>query len=240
MVVDETISLSKEENKQINKGLCSLFTAVSQFPTNIIIRSDFANHINITRIVANICNDALYLATLEYNCLKEQYTSRSFLMKLTQNLSSSFAFIEHCDFLQQLPTINFYTATQLLSLVISNQLSEDKSNEEGGMQQLMKTITYQTGSNPENHITLNTLNKENFHPEISPTFIDSFIKLVTAHIGLKLQQDPGSINVHYNTDRITNNIMDENNEIPSPDSVEYSHTTQVEVAMPIQTQATLR
>jgi hypothetical protein len=124
-----------------------------------------------------ICNEAANTACLAYNCLREHFVSREFLTALL--CGNSVVFIEHCDFLQLFPTINFYVAAQILSSMTLKNISEHLSkNLNGGVKDALV-----------------------FVPPIEEAMLDSFIGLFTGtdddddDVYLRLQHGKGFHNL---------------------------------------------
>lgn len=111
-------------------------------------------------MIHSICNEVANTACLTHNCLREHFVSREFLTALL--CGNSVAFIEHCDFLQLFPTINFYMATQILSSMTLKNISEHLPENIRGLKDALV-----------------------FMPPLEEAMLDSFIKLFTVHCGLE-------------------------------------------------------
>lgn len=123
-------------------AMMQLYAAISRFPVDVIVRSiassdeppsrssrDTKMGELLAKLVYHICNDTANVVCVRENILRETFVSRNFLTSLLS--MNSFAFTEHCDFLQQFPSLNFYSAAQILTVTtlqdIANHLP-DKIN----------------------------------------------------------------------------------------------------------------
>lgn len=165
----------KDKRSYADEGVAmmQLFAAISRFPVDVIVRSiassdapdspsnrDTMMGKYLAELVYHICNDTANAVCAYENILRERYLSRNFLNSLL--CMDSFAFTEHCDFLQQFPSLNFYSAAQILNAIT------------------LRDIAYHL---PEK---INALRKIlRFVPSISDFCLDSFLSLYTLHCGLE-------------------------------------------------------
>lgn len=154
-------------------AMMQLYAAISRFPVDVIVRSiassdeplsqnsrDTKMGKLLAKLVYHICNDTANVVCLHQNILRETFVSRNFLTSLL--CMNSFAFTEHCDFLQQFPSLNFYSAAQILTVTTLQDIANHL---------------------PDKIITLKE--KLLFVPSISDCCLNSFFALYSLHCGLE-------------------------------------------------------
>ena len=154
-------------------AMMQLFAAISRFPIDIIVRSiasagtpdsqsnrDTMMGKCLAKLVYHICNDTANAVCAYENILRESYLSRNFLNSLL--CMDSFAFTEHCDFLQQFPSLNFYSAAQILNATTLQDIAYHLPEKINALKEILR-----------------------FVPSISDFCLDSFLALYTLHCGLE-------------------------------------------------------
>ena len=155
------------------EGMTNLYTAISRFPIDIIVRGvagprsndligtvDLSIGERLASMIHIICNDTANAVCLSRDLLREHFVSREFLISLLTG--DSRIFTGHCQFLETFPSINFYSAAQILSSMTLQQIAQhlpDKINV------LKEALT--------------------FVPPISDVCFDSFFTLCTLHCGVQ-------------------------------------------------------
>ena len=154
-------------------AMMQLYAAISRFPVDVIVRSiassdeplsqssrDTKMGKLLAKLVYHICNDTANVVCLHQNIIRETFVSRNFLTSLL--CMNSFAFTEHCDFLQQFPSLNFYSAAQILTVTTLQDIASHL---------------------PDKIIALKE--KLLFVPSISDYCLNSFFALYSLHCGLE-------------------------------------------------------
>jgi hypothetical protein len=181
-------------------AMMQLYAAISRFPVDVIVRSiassdeplsqssrDTKMGNLLAQLVYHICNDTANVVCLHQNILRETFVSRNFLTSLL--CMNSFAFTEHCDFLQQFPSLNFYSAAQILTVTTLQDIANHL---------------------PDKIIAL----KENlqFVPSISDYCLSSFFALYSLHCGLEKSSSTTVIALLDDGESIENPLGGENHQ----------------------------
>ena len=173
-------------------GMADLYTAISRFPIDVIVRhilspteissDDYGTMMgkDIAEMIQLICDDTANAICLSNNLLREHFVSRDFLIGL---ISGDSAFIEHCDFLQLFPSINFYSAAQILSVTTLKIISQYLPDKISALGELLS-----------------------LSPPINDVFLNPFFILFTKHCGLER-----TINQNAIREIDENSIVDMNN-----------------------------
>jgi hypothetical protein len=95
-------------------GVADLHSTLSQFPLDVVVRE--AAPAALPAVLAAACDQAARAACVARDCLRSAYVARPFLAAFRGDTggAEALAFAEHCAFLQQFPTINYFLAAQLL------------------------------------------------------------------------------------------------------------------------------
>jgi hypothetical protein len=154
-------------------AMMQLYAAISRFPVDVIVRSiassdeplsqssrDTKMGKVLAKLVYHICNDTANVVCRHQNILRETFVSRNFLTSLL--CIDAFAFTEHCDFLQQFPSLNFYSAAQILTVTTLQDIANHL---------------------PDKIIALKE--KLLFVPPIGDYCLNSFFALYSLHCGLE-------------------------------------------------------
>jgi hypothetical protein len=159
------VCMTAEEEQFGNDGgaayfiaMAGLFQSLSCFPRRVHVRECITAH--LSSVLFSVCSAATHDATTTNDgCLLSAYLERAYLDRLQEPRGGQ-QFLAHCDFLQLFPTINFFTAAQILSVVSLQELA---------------------GSYPEAVI-------KRMHgraaPEVDPLAIHALFELLSKHIGL--------------------------------------------------------
>jgi hypothetical protein len=106
-------------NEIINNLLIKLSFLICKFPVTITYRTihydDTSDPLlmatQLSPFIANCCEFGLNFSMVNHACSVYDYLNRKFLSLLSKPL-----FQFHCEFLQLFPTINYYLASQILSI----------------------------------------------------------------------------------------------------------------------------
>ena len=171
----------KESYAEEGVAIMQLFAAISRFPVDVIVRSIASSDAldsqsnretmmgkHLAKLVYHICNDTANAVCAYENILRERYLSRDFLNSLL--CMDSFAFTEHCDFLQQFPSLNFYSAAQILNAITLQDIAYHLPEKMDALKEILR-----------------------FVPSISDFCLDSFLALYSLHCGLEKSLDTTAI-----------------------------------------------
>jgi hypothetical protein len=194
---DEEAAIIDGREGEVETGMRNLFTAISRFPVSVIVRSitessstalktttttgsdtnkdagtgtGSAVGAQLAEMIHLVCNDNANTVCITHNILRERFVSREFLKALQG--SDSIAFAEQCDFLQLFPSLNFYTAAQILSTISLKQIAEHLPER---ISALKKALL--------------------FVPPLDPVRLDSAFALFTVHCGLQRSLGRGTVTV---------------------------------------------
>lgn len=169
---------STEESREGGFGdegvaMMQLYAAISRFPVDVIVRSiassdeplsqssrDTKMGKLLAKLVYHICNDTANVVCVHQNILRETFVSRNFLTSLL--CVNSFAFTEHCDFLQQFPSLNFYSAAQILTVTTLQDIANHLPDKIIALKEKLLVV-----------------------PSISDYCLNSFFVLYSLHCGLE-------------------------------------------------------
>ena len=102
-------------------GMADLHSTLSQFPLEVVVRE--ASAAALPAVLFAACDQAAGAACVARDCLRSAYVARPFLAAFRGDGDgggdgaagvAGVAFAEHCAFLQQFPTVNYFLAAQLL------------------------------------------------------------------------------------------------------------------------------
>jgi hypothetical protein len=178
---DEDAARRDGREGELETGMRNLYTAISRFPITVVVRSIMERDSEAPHATSNtstdtwtgsvvgaqlagmihlICNDIANAVCIAHNILRERFVSRDFLKALLGR--DSIAFAEQCDFLQLFPSLNFYTAAQILSNVSLKRIAEHLPERISALKQALQ-----------------------FVPPIDAACLESAFALFTVHCGLQ-------------------------------------------------------
>jgi hypothetical protein len=158
---DEKAARRDGREGELETGMRNLYTAISRFPITVVVRSIMERDSKAPHATTNtstdtdtgtgtvvgaqlagmihfICNDIANAVCIAHNILRERFVSRDFLKALLGR--DSIAFAEQCDFLQLFPSLNFYTAAQIISNISLKRIAEHLPERISALKQALQFV----------------------------------------------------------------------------------------------------
>ena len=113
-------------------GMASLYSSLSQFPLEIVVRLIPTSA--LSTLFFSACNETAKSVCVARDCLRSSFTTRPYFTPLRSagvEGVQGIAFLEHCAFLQQFPTINYFFAAQLLGALHERTRRSDRGLGQG-------------------------------------------------------------------------------------------------------------